>query len=50
MMDAIQRMRRERRVALLLFALFAFAALCVHWWSAPTAPDTPRPAPTETVE
>ncbi|HOF38585.1 MAG TPA: hypothetical protein PLD73_00815 [Candidatus Hydrogenedentes bacterium] len=50
MMDAIQRMRRERRVALLLFAIFAFAALCVHGFSASAVRHAPRPVPTETLE
>ncbi|MGI6461779.1 MAG: hypothetical protein ACOX5J_17130 [Candidatus Hydrogenedentales bacterium] len=50
MMDAIQRMRRERRVALLLFALFAFAALCAHGFSAFSVRHAPRPASVEALE
>lgn len=52
MLDAIQRMRRERRFAMLLFAACAVVALFVHWFS--TVPDVHAPqtvpAPTETVE
>lgn len=33
MMDAIQRMRRERRIAMVLFAVFVVVAVLVHWMS-----------------
>jgi len=50
MLDAIQRMRRERRIALLIFVTFAVVALCAHWFSAPQAVPAPRSAPTETMK
>ena len=50
MMDAIQRMRRERRLAFFIFALFFVVALVVHLFvSAPSA-HAPSTVPAEVRE
>ncbi|MFO7974055.1 MAG: hypothetical protein R6V12_05425 [Candidatus Hydrogenedentota bacterium] len=50
MMDAIQRMRRERRIAIVLFAVFVVVAVLVHWVGGRPPAHFPVPPPTETLE
>jgi hypothetical protein len=50
MMDAIQRMHRERRVALLIFGVFVLVAVVVHCFVVTPIAYAPPTVSTEAVE
>jgi hypothetical protein len=50
MMDAIQRMRRERRLAFFIFAAFFVVALLIHWFVYTPAAHAPSTTATEARE
>ena len=49
-MDAIQRMRRERRIAIVIFAVFVALALVVHWMDGKPPALSPVPPVVEMAE